>query len=299
MTSSQRSKFEMASLKDKVPWPLKIGAKLVLSRIPVQYSFWRRLHLFDYGPMHQPEYAFTVFRTHLERTGFAQRREGFVFLELGPGDSLFSAMNAYAFGASASFLVDAGDFAIKDLEPYRGMADFLIAKRLPVPDMASTSSLKELLAACAAQYKTSGLSSLRSMPDKSVDLIWSQAVLEHVRRDEFLDVSQELRRIIRDNGACSHTVDLRDHLDNALNNLRFSKTLWESNVTASSGFYTNRIRYSEMLELFRQTGWKVEVVNADRWPKLPTPRAKLSVDFKRLPEEELRVSTFNVVLWPE
>lgn len=286
------------SIKAKIPWQAKIAAKLVFSRLPIGYGFWRRLALFRHGAMDQPAFAYEVFKWHFERVSFPRRSGGFVTLELGPGDSLFSAMIAYAFGASASYLVDVAPFARNDLKSYRAMANFLIEKGLSVPDMARISSLEELLAACAARYETSGLSSLRAIPDQSVDFVWSQAVLEHIRRAEFLDVLRELRRVIRNDGVCSHRVDLRDHLGNALNNLRFPERIWESDFMANSGFYTNRIRYSEMLRLFRQAGFEVETVVAERWDKLPTRRAKLSASFEHLPDDELCVSWFDVALRP-
>lgn len=301
-TILERHKLEdkVLWLKDKTPWQVKIAAKLLLSRIPIprKYDFWRRLNLFKHGGMARPDYAYEVFKTHFGRAGFARRDEGFVTLELGPGDSLFSAMNAYAFGASASYLVDVGSFAVDDLKPYRAMANSLTERGLPVPDMANIGSLEELLAACGARYETLGLTSLRGIPARSVDIVWSQAVIEHIRRAEFLDIMKELRRVIRDDGVCSHTVDLRDHLGDALNNLRFSKSLWELDFMANSGFYTNRIRYSEMLDLFHQSGWDIEVVLVNRWPKLPTPKAKLSKDFQHMSCDDLRVSTFDVILRP-
>jgi SAM-dependent methyltransferase len=131
-----------------------------------------------------------------------------------------------------------------------------------------------------------------------VDFIMSQAVLEHVRRREFVDVVQHLRRVLRPDGVCSHRVDLKDHLSDALNNLRFSERVWESTFMAGSGFYTNRIRYSEMLQLFRRAAFDVEVVNVDRWARLPTPRGRLSEPFRHLSDEDLRVSGFDVVLRP-
>ncbi len=286
------------SIKDKVPWQAKIPAKLVLSRIPSGYDFWRRLNLFKHGAMEQPEYAYEVFRTHFAKAGFARGSKDFVALELGPGDSLFSAMIAYAFGASASYLVDVGAFAVDDLKPYRAMAAFLDRENLRVPNMTGVDSLDKLLAACEAQYETQGLSSLRSIPTESVDLIWSQAVLEHIRWSEFIPILEELRRVIKPDGVCSHEVDLRDHLGNALNNLRFSDSLWESEIMADSGFYTNRIRYPEMLKLFQQAGWDTEVCSLSRWPTLPTPRAKLAKRFQHLSDADLRVSTFHVILRP-
>jgi hypothetical protein len=178
------------------------------------------------------------------------------------------------------------------------MAAYLLEMGLPVLEMADLTSLDELLAGCAAQYMTSGLSSLRTIPDQWVDFVWSQAVLEHIKRAEFLDTMRELRRVIRNDGVCSHRVDLKDHLGDALNHLRFSERLWESDFMASSGFYTNRIRYSEMLRLFQQSGFDVKVVNVDRWDGLPTPRARLAAGFRQLPEDELCVSGFDVVLRP-
>lgn len=85
-------------------------------------------------------------------------------------------------------------------------------------------NFKDVLAATNSQYFTDGLSSLRSIPTHSIDFIFSQAVLEHLRKHEFLDMMKELRRILKPTGICSHQVDLKDHLGGALNNLTFLKS---------------------------------------------------------------------------
>ena len=38
-----------------MPWWAKIGAKVVLSRVPVPYGVWRRLGIFRHGDMGRPE----------------------------------------------------------------------------------------------------------------------------------------------------------------------------------------------------------------------------------------------------
>jgi len=248
--------------------------------------------------MEQPDYAYRIFKEHFDRSGFSRSTAGFTSLELGPGDTLFSAMIAYAFGFAGSYLVDVGPFARYDLPLYRAMAAYLLKMGLPPPEMANLSSLDELLAACGAQYLTSGLLSLRSIPDQCVDFVWSQAVLEHIRKAEFFDTICELRRVIRNDGVCSHTVDLKDHLGGALNNLRFSDRCWESDFMADSGFYTNRLRYSEMLHIFQQSGFEVDMISVNRWDSVPTPRAKLAEGFNHFSNYELNVSGFNVVLRP-
>jgi SAM-dependent methyltransferase len=291
--------WSLAPLKTRIPWWAKIGAKLVLSRVPITYKYWRRIGMFQLGPMKQPAYAYSVFMQHFDRVKFPRQQNGFAVLELGPGDCLSSAIIAHAFGASACYLVDTNAFAESDLAPYRAMAAFLQEHDLNPVKIEGVSSLNELLRRCHAIYGTSGLLSLRGIPDESLDLIWSQSVLEHIKEGEFQDVVREWRRIIRPNGVCSHHIDLKDHLGGALNNLRFSKDLWESEFMANSGFYTNRIRYTEMLTIFEQSGFDVEVVNADRWERLPTPRAKFAEVFREISTDELLVSGFDVILHPK
>ena len=67
---------------------------------------------------------------------------------------------------------------------------------------------------------------------------------------------------------------------------------------SGSGFYTNRIRFSEMLNLFKNTGFAVEATYVTRWAALPTPQSKVWSGFRDLPEDELRVSGFQAILSP-
>ncbi len=160
------------------------------------------------------------------------------------------------------------------------------------------TSIDAIMKICGASYGTLGLNSLRTIPDGSVDFVWSHTVLQHISRAEFLETMRELRRVLREDGISSHWVDLQDMLGGGLNNLRFRESVWESSFMAGSGFYTNRIRYSEMLAFFRETGFQVEVVDVIRWDGLPTPQSKLCDLFRDLPEEELCVRCFHVILRP-
>jgi predicted SAM-dependent methyltransferase len=194
--------------------------------------------------------------------------------------------------------VDVADFAHADLKRYRAMADFLVGQGLPAFEVEDVTSIETILAVCRATYGTSGITSLRAIPDKSVDFLWSHAVLQHVRRAEFLETMRELRRVLRADGISSHWMDLQDCLGGALNNLRFRESVWESPLMAGSGFYTNRIRYSEMLAMFKEAGFESEVVHLTRWDRLPTSRSKLDDRFRSLPDDELCVRGFHVILRP-
>lgn len=280
-----------------IPWWARIGAKLILSRLPAGYDLWRRLNVFAHGAMDRPDYALRVFQQHYAHVQTPSGGE-FAALELGPGDSLTSALIAAAHGASHTYLVDVGAFARSDPAVYHYAARRLGELGVHPPALDDACDLDSLLRTCRSSYHTEGLRSLRQIPAASVDFIWSHAVLEHVRRSEFLDFVRETRRIVRAGGVCSHQIDLQDHLGGALNNLRISSRWWETGWMASSGFYTNRLRMPELIDMFESAGFSVKGVNAVRWEVLPTPRHLLAREFQHFAAEDLLVKTFSVVLHP-
>lgn len=281
-----------------VPWWMKIAVKTIWSRLPVQYTIWKKLGLFKHGLMENPEYASKVFATHWSRVDFARKEGGCCVMELGCGDSLASCLVASTYNVKQCYLVDAGRYASMDIDLYKSVAKNLRQFGAPVRDIDGCDSVPDMLRRMNAQYLTEGLQSLRTIPGGSVDFIWSHAVLEHIRRAEFSKTMTELRRIVRPDGVISHRVDLKDHLGGALNNLRFPEQWWESRFMANSGFYTNRIRFRAMLDSMKHAGFDVNVVNVNRWNKLPTPRDKLASQFQSLPDDDLLVSGFDVVLRP-
>ncbi len=279
-------------------WWLKILAKIVLSRLPFGYRFWQRLSLFRHGAMDNPEYVLRNFEKHYAAAATPGAGQAFTALELGPGDTLASALVVNGKGGGACWLVDVGEFARKEIDIYRGIAADLRNRGVPAPDLRDVDDVQAMLGQCHAQYLSNGLTGLRTIPDASVDFIWSQAVLEHIRKDDFADTMEELRRVLRPNGVCSHRVDLRDHLSAGLNNLRFPDMVWESSFFASSGFYTNRIGFSEILAVFQAAGFAVEVRAVDRWVNLPLPRVKMAAQFRDRSGNDLSISGFDVVAWP-
>lgn len=277
-----------------VPWWAKIGAKIVLSRLPVSYDGWRTLGVFRHGAMRDAGYAIDVFVRHFSRAE-SLLPTGFVALELGPGDSLASALVARAHGACATYLVDAGAFASRaEIEPYNDLCRVLEHRGRPVPG-APFTSVSEMLDRVGAMYLTGGLSSLRSLPTGRVDFVFSQAVLEHVALDEFDATTGELYRVQRDGGVSSHRVDLQDHLAHSLNSLRFSRGVWESRLFSASGFYTNRLRAHQIVEAFTRAGYEVLARDDDRWAALPLPAGKLHRDFAALPRSELLVRAVDLL----
>lgn len=283
----------------RLPWWAKLYTKLILARLPISYSLWRKLKLFRHGEMNDPERAIRTFENYYQHARkHIDVATGFAVLELGPGDSILSGLVARSMGASKAWLVDAGDFADTDVAACHRTQDLL--KKAGYADLGlnDSTSLEDVLKQANVIYLTNGTASLAEIPDASVDFIWSQVVLEHVPHDEFPEFLRQLRRIVKPQGIGVHSVDFRDHLSNALNNLRFSRKTWEGRAFHNSGFYTNRIRPGAMLELFKDANFDVEVVAETYWPDIPTPRVSMAAPFRELPEAELRLAEYMVVLRP-
>ena len=180
-------------------WRMRIAVKLILSRLPLNYRTWAKLGLFRHGAMDDYLYAWEVLKSHSSELRNTDDWKG---LELGPGDGLLSSFLAPALGSSGLTLVDAGDFAHKDVSLYRQHIENFLASfpDLVLPDILNKSNIESMLLSVNGSYHSKGLLSLKGLKDSSYDLIYSQAVLEHVRRHEFTDTMKECYRLLSPNG---------------------------------------------------------------------------------------------------
>lgn len=279
-----------------VPWWAKIGAKIVLARALPSYRARKTFGLFlhgnlDHNVAQHGAFVQNVLAQH-ERYGGSAR----TILELGPGNSLGTALFAAARGVTRTWLCDVGDFASGDMALYREIAATLEPDAPGFSARVDLTDRARMLTSVNATYLTEGVASLAAIPDGSLDVILSTAVLEHVRRAEFARLAAEMRRMLRGGGTAYHEVDLMDHLGGALNNLRFSESVWESAFFAESGFYTNRLRCREIVAAFEAAGFEAAVTRIARWPALPTARRALAAQFRDLPDDELRIANFGVLL---
>ncbi len=282
-----------------LPWWVKLCAKLVLARLPIPYDIWRKLNIFRHGEMNDPMRAIRTFKNYYQRAlQHAIIPHDFTVLELGPGDSILSGLVARCMGASQVWLVDAGAFADTNLKACHHLQTLLKNACYIDLNLAEAKSVDEVLRRANIIYLTRGTASLKEIPDASIDFFWSQVVLEHVPYNEFKEFLRQLRRVVKPQGIGIHSIDFRDHLSNALNNLRFSHAIWESQIFRNSGFYTNRIRPSSMLNYFKDANFNAEVLTSTYWSEIPTPRAAMSASFRELPEGELRLAEYEVILRP-
>lgn len=277
-------------------WRTKVFAKLILSRLPFDYRLWSKMGLFRHGSMDDYSYAWSVLKKH---ASVLKKNSDWNAIELGPGDGLLSAFLAPALGSSGLTLVDAGDFAHKDWNLYKSqISQFLIANPLlDVADFTIEKKIKDTLESVGSSYYTEGLTSLKLLNTNSFDLIYSQAVLEHVRKHEFEDTISECYRLLKVGGMMSHVIDFKDHLGGESNNMRFSSSLWEKEWFAqNSGFYTNRIRLSQIISICENIGFTVEIKKKRYWNYQPIQHNKLALEFKNLSDDDLLVSGAHLIM---
>lgn len=280
-----------------VPWWTKLGSKLVLARLPIPYSLWRKLGLFKHGrsdSLWSREQKFATECNELARAKLG--RQAKTILELGPGDSFVGAIVSSAMGAEKISIVDVGDFATVEVERYQGLVERLDQIVGGFANRIDLSSRNALLESINATYFTNGLKDLAKFEAESIELSFSLKVMEHVRRNEFASLISELGRVSSPNAVQRHVVDLHDHMGCGLNNLRFSVGFWEHPIVSRSGFYTNRWRFSQIVQMAQSAGFEVSVPHAFVWPTIPIDRSKMHPQFQEFSDKDLEVCMFDMML---
>ena len=215
-------------------WKLKIVAKIILSRLPVDYRNWSKVNIFKHGDMDNYEYAVNVLKKHVIHLGVEKGR-AWKGIEIGPGDGVMSALlTPIVYGGSVD-LVDAGNFINKDIDVYKEHLDKYVDlnPEYNFSGLDFSQGIDGLLKSANSKYYSQGLVSLKLMNSESYNFIFSHAVFEHIRKHEFVDTIRECYRLLTPQGVMSHVVDFKDHLGGGLNNMRFSSSLWESEWFAS------------------------------------------------------------------
>jgi ubiquinone/menaquinone biosynthesis C-methylase UbiE len=283
-------------LKIKIPWRLKIILKIILARLPFNiHTFWRNIGMFRHGNMDSTSYVISNFFDLLNHASLnAKECDGLNFLEVGAGDSIGSGVVASSFGMKP-YIIDVDAFATKDIEFYKNI---IVELKNPISDISANDliSYEQMVKKLDITYLTDGTSSFKKIDDNSINIIISQACLEHVRKKEFKFFVNENYRVCKKGALSIHSIDFKDHLEYSLNNLRFSERFWESEFISSSGFYTNRLRYCDMKEIFLKSGFEIIKEDLSSWNELPLRKTRLNRDFINYNESDLLVKEAVVVL---
>lgn len=244
-----------------------------------------------------------------------------VVAELGPGDSLGIGLSALLSGADRLYAVDVGRYAStqRNIEVFDELVE-LFRRREPIPDEAEFPEAMPALTSyefpshilgdrrLGRALRQDRIAAIRksilglddecedkityivgyredSIKEGYVDIIFSQAVLEHV--DNIQSAYTAMRRWLKPGGFISHQIDFRCH-DTSLEwngHWRYSDFSWRL-IRGRRHYFINRQPHSAHIDLMEENGFRVVCDDAVKGPA-GISASKLSSRFKDLSGEDL------------
>jgi len=277
-----------------------VGAGVpLLRRLKEKYS-QRRFDL-----LANIDYPFNVFEDLLERCNRNLNVKDKVVLEIGPGNSLAIGLLFLACGAKKVFLVDRFKHLFwdeHDIAFHKKVLKRIEEKGVPFKSLASeaisfTRNGSIDFDNCKLEYRFTDAAKL-PLDNCSIDIVFSNAVLEHVHNVK--DTIGEISRVTKFNGISIHEIDLRDHFFQAtpLRLVCYPDILWNLMTWYRPG-YTNRLRLSDYLRLFKASGFLVKELKTTREYLGDLSNLKIAKKFKGYSYEEMKILAFWVLLQKE
>lgn len=167
--------------------------------------------------------------------------------------------------------------------------------------LLQADDLNALLKLAEVEYHAPADARQSQLPSNSVDLVYSNSVMEHVPKDDIRDLMHESMRILRPGGLALHNVACNDHyahMDRGIsfvNYLQFSESQWR--WWNNSLQYQNRLRASEFLEMAVKAGLSVIYKHTSVRPGTSDALAKFEVapEFRRFPPEDLATTSIDFI----
>ena len=213
------------------------------------------------GLQNDISYAVQVAKNYLQFIQDNQIKiENKVLLEVGPGINFGSILILACFGAK----VMAADRFLtpwdKEYHPkFYGLLKDWVMENMPDADISPIDKILSLGGYPDHVIKlfSTSLEELKGIPDDSVDVLFSIAVLEHITSPP--QAFQQIARVSRKGAFGFHQIDFRDHrnMEQPLEFLLMEDTEFEREFEERHGECGNRWRHWEYLELFSRVGFEI------------------------------------------
>lgn len=282
----------MAILKKIIKVPLILIENIVFTIFPNARGIIER-YVFNPYQFNEKHLAYSKnqFNDFIKKIGGIDKIKNKTILELGPGGSIGFGILALKNGASKYLTIDDGIHTFitkKQLKWYTKLADNdqnFIKKIFTKKDNKYLYNKDEI------KFISINQKSRYSLPNNSVDFIYSCAVLEHVHN---LDLCfSEMSRVLKSGGVMNHQVDLRDHIfsQDSLWFLLIKDSIFKK-LFSKTGEYVNRKRFSYYEELLKK--YDLEIINMDKGI-IFKENLKNSLS-KKYSESDLGTLSFNITV---
>ncbi|HIJ72426.1 MAG TPA: methyltransferase domain-containing protein [Planctomycetes bacterium] len=250
-----------------------------------------------------------------------------VVAELGPGKSLGTLLAALISGAQTCYAFDVVQhFGKKRNQKIFDELIELFGRREDIPDedelprvkpflksyrfpsyILTDEHLKEMLSKVRLNTIRNSLACMRGatgnntpisyripwdnshvLAESSVDMIYSQAVMEHV--DDVRFAYETMYRWLRNGGFVSHQIDFKCHgtATEWSGHWSYSDRAWKL-IRGSRRYFINRLPHSAHIHLLEQNGFKV-VSDIKVEERRGVERGRLAKEFRCLCDEDLKTS---------
>ncbi len=300
---------------------MKLKAKALLSGLATYvpgYDFMRAT-----GGTDSARYCYSVWLRHLLRARAAGAVHAIphTVAELGPGDSIGIGLAALLSGVEEYYALDVVRYS--DLDSNLTIFDELVelfGRRTAIPDEQEFPHVRPTLAhydfphdlldtawldtALGRERVADIRSSIARVgngrsrivyrapwtdpsviQEKAIDMIYSQAVLEHV--EDASSVYEAMRRWLKPTGIMSHQIDYRCHgkADSWNGHWTYSDAAWKV-VVGRRPYLLNRMPHSEHVRLLSSAGFVVTSAVPERAPS-SLRRHQLAERFRSLSDDDL------------
>jgi hypothetical protein len=132
-----------------------------------------------------------------------------------------------------------------------------------------------------------------TLPDRSIDLIFSTVAFEMIRADVLGGLLKEFRRLASFDAVMSHYVGLMNQyatFDNSIgpyNFLKYSDRWWK--FLNNPIIHQNRLRVPDYRELFRKNGWHITEERHTSGPIDELKKIRIAPKFEHHPVEDLLI----------
>jgi Methyltransferase domain len=150
-------------------------------------------------------------------------------------------------------------------------------------------------------YRAPADAAASGLPDGSIDILFSNSVLEHVPPDAIARIHRASRSLVRRDGWIFHSVNCGDHYAYAdpkthqLNYLQYSDAEWA--FWNNRFLYQNRLRAHQLVDGARDAGFDILLDTSHARPQRLQQLQALSVaeQFRHIAPEKLCITTVDFI----